>query len=79
MAGHFQAAAASAESALGAEDSGPAEAALALLIDVACETRSVDYFRSEDPIAAARFVVSDAVALLWETAPPRMPFSLARI
>src|SRR5437773_1916815 len=39
--------------------------ALALLIDVACETRGVDYFRSEDPMAAARSVVSDAAALLW--------------
>ena len=41
------------------------EEALALLIDVACETRGVDYFRSEDPMAAARSVVSDAAALLW--------------
>jgi hypothetical protein len=38
----FRRLAANAESALRAEDSGPAEAALAQLIDVACETRSVD-------------------------------------
>lgn len=35
------------------------------LIDFACEMRMYDYFRSEDPVGAARFVVSDAVALLW--------------
>jgi hypothetical protein len=27
--------------------------------------RAYDYFRSENPVEAARFVVSDAVALLW--------------
>lgn len=72
----FRRLAANAESALRAEDSGPAEAALALLIDVACETRSVDYFRSEDPMAAARFVVSDAAALLWETVRDRHGFAV---
>ena len=35
------------------------------LIDLACELRYFDYFRSEDPVEAARLVVSDAVALLW--------------
>ena len=35
------------------------------LIELACELRGYDYFRSEDPVEAARFVVSDAVALLW--------------
>ena len=35
------------------------------MIDLACETRERDYFRSEDPLEAARFVVSDAVAVLW--------------
>ena len=39
--------------------------ALEELIDFACEMRGYDYFRSEDPVEAARFVVSDAVALLW--------------
>lgn len=42
-----------------------AAAALAELIDLACETRYYEYFRSDDPMEAARFVVSDAVALLW--------------
>jgi len=72
----FRRLAANAESALRAEDSGPAEGALALLIDLACETRAVDYFRSEDPMAAARFVVSDEVALLWETVRNRHGFAV---
>lgn len=39
--------------------------ALAQLIDLACATRGTDYFRSEDPVTAAGFVVSDAAAELW--------------
>jgi hypothetical protein len=39
--------------------------AMGLLIDLAQEMRGYDYFRSEDPIEAARVVVSDQVALLW--------------
>lgn len=39
--------------------------ALAVMIDLAMETRGVDYFRSEDPLEAARFVVSDVVRALW--------------
>jgi hypothetical protein len=35
------------------------------MIDLACETREREYFRSEDPREAARFVVSDVVAVLW--------------
>lgn len=46
-------------------DVGTAAAALTAVIDLACETRDFDYFRSEDPVEAARFVVSDAVAVLW--------------
>lgn len=42
-----------------------AATALTKLIDLASEMRSVNYFRSDDPIAAARFVVSDAAAALW--------------
>lgn len=58
-----------AQSALevGAEEVAPAAAAMADLVDLACEMRGYDYFRSEDPVEAARFVVSDAVALLWTT------------
>jgi len=64
----FRRLAADAESALRAEDSGPAQEALALIIDLACEMRDHQYVRSEDPVEAARFVVSDAAAMLWETA-----------
>lgn len=39
--------------------------AVAALVDLACETKGYDLFRSEEPIEAARFVVSDAVAALW--------------
>lgn len=39
--------------------------AMELLIELACEMRSYDYFRSEDPLEAAGFVVSEAAALLW--------------
>ena len=40
-------------------------AAVEQLIDLAHEAKDHDYFHSEDPVEAARFVVSDAVALLW--------------
>jgi hypothetical protein len=49
------------------KDIGAAAAAVEQLIDLACETRDYEYFHSEDPVEAARFVVSDAVALLWAT------------
>ena len=57
-----------AEEAVGTLAGGEVEqaaAALTRLIDLACEMRSYDYFRSEDPVEAARFVVSDAAAVLW--------------
>jgi hypothetical protein len=71
----FRALAADAQAALRAKDSGPAEEALALLIDLACETRDFDYFRSEDPMEAAKFVVSDAAELLWGTQRDRYGFA----
>ncbi|MDN5861527.1 MAG: hypothetical protein L0H84_23235, partial [Pseudonocardia sp.] len=40
--------------------------ALEQLVDLACETRHFEYFHTEDPMEAAKFVVSDAVALLWQ-------------
>ena len=40
-------------------------AAVEQLIDLAREAKDYDYFHSDDPVEAARFVVSDAVALLW--------------
>jgi hypothetical protein len=58
---------ADALSALRAPDAGPAQEAVALTVDLACDTRGSDYFHSEDPIEAARFVVSDAVEILWKT------------
>lgn len=51
--------------ALRGEEVETAAAAVAVLVDLACETRGFDYFRSEDPMEAARFVVSDAVAMMW--------------
>jgi hypothetical protein len=70
----FRRLAADAESGLSAEDPAPAQEALAMIIDLACELRDHQYFRSEDPVAAARFVVSDAAAMLWETAAGRHGF-----
>lgn len=71
----FRRLAADALAALRAEDPAPAEEAVALVIDVACETRRFDYFRSEDPMEAAQFVVSDAVAALWDWARERHGFA----
>lgn len=39
--------------------------AMTALIDLACETRDLDFFRSDDPVEAAGLVVSDEVALMW--------------
>ncbi len=61
----FKRLAAEAQDALRAEDAGPAASALEQLIDLACEVEGYDYFRSDDPVAAAGFVVSDAAAALW--------------
>jgi hypothetical protein len=71
----FRRLAADALAALRHEDSGPAEEATALLIDLACETKRFDYFRSEDPMEAAQFVVSDAAATLWEFVRERHGFA----
>jgi hypothetical protein len=72
----FRRLAADTQSALRAEHVGPAEEAQALIIDLACEMKDAQYFRSEDPVEAARFVVSDAAALLWETIRDRHGFSV---
>jgi hypothetical protein len=56
---------AEAQDALRAEDAGPAVSALEHLIDLACEAHDYDYFRSDDPVAAAGFVVSDVAGVLW--------------
>jgi hypothetical protein len=71
----FRRLAADALAALRHGDSGPAEEGVALLIDVACETKRFNYFRSEDPMEAAQFVVSDAAATLWEFVRERHGFA----
>jgi hypothetical protein len=67
--------AADARRGLRGPDPDIAAAALEQLIDLACELRDYDYFRSEDPVEAARFVVSDAVALLWASLLDRSGFA----
>lgn len=44
-----------------------ARQAVEKIVDLACDMRSYDYFHSDDPVEAAKFVVSDAVAVLWES------------
>lgn len=61
----FRSLAGEAQEALGGEDVETAATAVAAMIELACEMRDLDYFRSEDPVEAARFVVSDAAAVLW--------------
>jgi hypothetical protein len=51
--------------ALRAPEPDPAADALEQLIGLARETKDYDYFRSDDPMEAARFVLSDAAGLLW--------------
>lgn len=71
----FQRLATDAQGALQAEKVATTVTAVEELIDLACEMRGYDYFRSEDPVEAARFVVSDAVALLWGTVCDRDGFA----
>lgn len=57
--------AADAQAALQDDDVDTAAAAVALLIDLAAHSRDFHCFRSDDPMQAAGFVVSDAVGRLW--------------
>ena len=62
----FQRLVAGAREALLSPEGIPAgAAAMEQLIDLARDVHDYDYFHSEDPVEAARFVVSDAVGLLW--------------
>jgi hypothetical protein len=63
----FHRLAAGALAALAADDPAPARLAVAKIVDLACEIKGYDYFHSDDPVEAAKFVVSEAVAALWES------------
>lgn len=71
----FQRLVADAQDALQGEAFDAAATAVEQLVDLACEMRAYDYVRSEDPIEAARFVVSDMVALLWGKVRDRFGFA----
>lgn len=61
----FKRLATEAQSALHATDSGPAEEAMELIMDLACHADGC--FRWDDPPEAAKFVLSQAVSALWDT------------
>jgi hypothetical protein len=63
----FRRLAADALAALAASDPAPARQAVAKIVDLACDMKRYDYFHSDDPVEAAKFVVSEAVAALWES------------
>jgi hypothetical protein len=63
----FRGLVADALAALEADDPAPAQRAVGKMVDLARDMRSYDYFHSDDPVEAAKFVVSDAVAVLWES------------
>ena len=63
----FRRLAGDALAALHADDPGPAQQAVAEMVDLACGMKSYDYVHSDDPVEAAKFVVSDAVAVMWES------------
>ena len=58
---------AGALAALAASDPAPAQQAVTKIVDLACDMKRYDYFHSDDPVEAAKFVVSEAVAALWES------------
>lgn len=63
----FRRLAADALAALAACDPEPAQQAVAKIVDLVCDMKTYDYFHSDDPVEAAKFVVSEAVAALWES------------
>lgn len=54
-----------ARTSLAADNPMPGIDAMEALLGLACDMRGSDYFRSEDPIEAAKVVVSEDVAALW--------------
>lgn len=58
---------ADARAALAAPDPAPAEESLEQLIGLAVLLENGGYVHSEDPVAAARIVISDLVADLWSS------------
>src|SRR6266567_3832117 len=60
----FRRLAAVALAALTASDPVPAQQAVAKIVDLACDMKRYDYFHSDDPVEAAKFVVSEAAAAL---------------
>ena len=72
----FKRLAAEAQDALRTVDAEPAASALEQLVDLACEARDREYFRSDDPVAAAGFVVSDVAAVLWASTWERDGFQM---
>jgi len=71
----FQRLVTDAHDALCDEEPAAGAASVEQLIDLACAVRHYEYFRSEDPVEAARFVVSESAALLWSTVRDRCGFS----
>jgi hypothetical protein len=63
----FRRLAADALAALAVSDPAPAQQAVAKIVDLACDMKRYDYFHSDDPVEAAKFVVSEAVTALWES------------
>ena len=63
----FRGLVADALAALEADNPAPAQRAVGEMVELACDMRSDDYFHSDDPEEAAKFVISDAVAVLWES------------
>jgi hypothetical protein len=63
----FRRLATDALAALADSDPAPAQQAVTKIVDLAQAMKGCDYFHSDDPVAAANFVVSDAVAALWDS------------
>jgi hypothetical protein len=55
----FRRLAAGALAALTASDPVPAQQAVAKIVDLACDMKRYDYFHSDDPVEAGKFVVSE--------------------